>query len=304
MMSKNGNKREYFIDGTMQYQQVGYAVHKDEIFPVYFADIVASRGVLLNDSFRIDTWKHSLLVVLPCELKFTEAENNRLKEYVSLWKRYIGDIEITPVYYGKSSDKIQDAQEGKSRFKQAKRAVMDTMRSLEKALLDEILDKLGDYDRVYIDGEFQDGKLNSEAEKKVISICKRFSLPSLEERLENGQNLIDETDRSILQLYRWKDQEDKGHWWTWFLKLRENPDLANDRLTSDMVQCTIKSEKEPDEETVRGWSDRLKELAFPTCYGLDRSRWRTHIYQIYLTELFSKQQRINILALEQIVYGK
>jgi hypothetical protein len=93
------------------------------------------------------------------------------------------------------------------------------------------------------------------------------------------------------------------NWWTWFLKLRVNPLPARDRLKSDIIQCTIVREAQPDESEINEWNERLRDLAFPTCYGLDKSRWRTHIYQIYLTELFCKRQRLNIQALEKIVYG-
>lgn len=326
-MKPNNRRIEYFIDGAMSFLQIGYVMpRKDDgpLFHVLLGDIVAARGKLADNDFRIDDFTHSLVVAYPKDFQVQEEARNRISsvlESSGLWreKEWAGiTFKFIPYPVERNDDSSSNGDvdsSSRNTYIQAKHAILDEMRQLEKRLLDSALDKCDDA-RVYIDGEFQTD--DTKYQGRVLSICKQLSLIKIAKRIERGEKLVSEivhmesehmeSDNPCTSVFRWNEKGIEGmrykrNWWTWYLKLRDNPLRDRDAIMSDIIQCTVQSQDKPSEEIIKEWNANLQRLSFPTCYGLDKKRWRTHIYQIYLTELFCKNQSINGKALEYLAYG-
>ncbi len=288
----------YFIDGTMGFIQVGHVQKAQESFPILLRQIVASRGKLENGSFNVDDSKHLVVLVYPEDLDLRVEDKCTINETIKNTLKSFGEIIPECVPYPNLS------KDTSSKHKQAKEAIMDIMKKTETMLLKDGLEK--NKDGVY----YKDGELEDDGESylgmDVISLCKKLSVDSLARKVEEGEKkLIEEIaglndDKNYTSLYKSKL---KKNWWIWYLKLRNANRKDKDHVMSDVIQCTIESETTPSDSDVGKWVERLKQLAYPTCYGLDRARWRTHIYHIYLTELFCKMQSINQQAIEYLVYG-
>lgn len=311
---------EFFIDGAMSSNIVGYAscrtTDDGKQYPILFGEIVACVGSLNKNDFYIDDNRveHHYVIAFPRkgEGLFYGQDcahiEDSIKKYGLIHDLGKGNIIFAPYPHSTESGKASNTEnlEKKGSFSQAKAAILNEMRRLEKRLLEDVLEKQDA--RVYIDGEFQED--NEKYHGRAVSICKLFSLPSLKQKLLDAGNLAKDIEKlkdgDNTCSYQWKGHEHyKNNWHTWFLKLRDNPIPDRDRIMSDLIQCTIESDKQPAEveEMLKGWNRRLLELAFPTCYGLDKKRWRTHIYPIYLTELYCKSRLNNKKAIEHFIYG-
>lgn len=321
-MEPNNRRLEYFIDGAMNFLQIGYVKpHKEDgpLFHVLLGDVVAARGKLDDKDFRIDDFMHSLVIAYPKEFHIQEEARNRIStvfESSGVWgeknrKGITYKFVPYPVEHDDNSSSNGDVDSSsRNTYVQAKHAILNEMRQQEKLLLDCALEK-SENSRVYIDGEFQTD--DPRYRGRVLSICKQLSLVKLSKTIESGESLVSEIMNmkpkdGCTSVFQWSERGIEGKryirsWWTWYLRLRDNPLRDRDAIMSDIIQCTVQSQDKPSEETIREWNACLQRLSFPTCYGLDKKRWRTHIYQIYLTELFCKNQLINRKALEYLAYG-
>lgn len=296
---------DYFIDGVMHIAIVGYVYQDDPniTFPIIAGDVVASCGELYNKSFRVINHKHTIVLTHPKELHITDKVYSNLKDCIVRWT----NAEFKPLKYpcnesaGESNNCANLST--KSHFRQAKHEVLNYMRKEEKRLLDGIVNNPGNY-RVFIDGEFQSSNIAYDS-TRVISICKQLSLQSLESKfgLRAGE-ITNLGEGEVSKAYQWLSNDEYSKlWYTWFMRLRQHTLPDRDRTMSDIIQCTVVSDSSPDKSLIDGWTDRLRKLAYPTCYGLDKSRWRTHIYPIYLTELYGKQRQLSIEHFNKLIYG-
>ena len=293
---------DYFIDGVMHTAIVGY-IHNSKYgtFPLLAGDIAACCGELFQNAFSIVKHKRAFVLVYPKEWTLsddivgclTNSFNRPGFPFISL--HYPTDY----------SEGASHPEQSTGRYAQATKEILELMRKEEKTLLDGIVKYTEKSYHVYIDGEFQaDDELYNAS--KVISICKQLSLPSIEKRFHLKVTDVTQLEAGqVSPVYKWPD--DGGsltqHWYTWFMRLRQHSLPDRDRTMSDILQCTIVSKTVPDDNLIKEWADRLSSLAYPTCYGLDKKRWRTHIYPIYLTELYGKQKQLRIEHCNKLIYG-
>ena len=300
---------DYFIDGVMHIAIVGYVYDSQSpttSFPIIAGDVVASSGELYYKTFKIIKHKHAIVLTHPKELTIKEEVYKKLKGCIAKWTS--AEFELLEYPCDKSSGESNNSANlsTKSRFSQARHEVLNYMRKEEKRLLDWILQNNKNNYRVFIDGEFQSSD-NKYASSRVISICKQLSLQSLESKFNlRASDITNLEGGAASQAYKWAfndENEYMSKWYTWFMRLRQHALPDQDRTMSDIIQCTVVSESSPDNDLIEEWKQRLLKLAYPTCYGLDKRRWRTHIYPIYLTELYGKQQQLNIELFNKIIYG-
>lgn len=299
---------DYFIDGVMHTAIVGY-IHnsKHGTFPLLAGDVVACCGELYKKAFSIIKHNRAFLLAYP-DLS-EDSEERTLSEIIENIKSRLTKsfnrltksanlpvIPFIPLHYP------TDDSHRKSPYAQAREAIRKHMQEKEKELLDGIVthskNAKKDY-HVYIDGRFQKEDERYKA-SKVISICKQMSLPDIEKRYHlKVTDVTTLKEGDVTKIYQCAEG---GNWRTWFMRLRQHSLPDRDRAMSDIIECTIMS-KNARVNTHEKWGKRLSSLAYPTCYGMDKKRWRTHIYPIYLTELYGKQKQLSIELFNKLIYG-
>ena len=296
------NNAEYFIDGVMHTAIVGY-VHNAKIgtFPLLAGDVGACCGELYQKAFSIVTHKRAFLFAYPKEWTLSDEIACRLTNSFNR-----PDFPFIPLQYPSAlSQSTSHSEQSKGRYKEASDEILEYMRKEEKKILDGIVRNTEKSYHVYVDGEFQSDDERYDS-AKVISICKQLSLPSIEKRFHLKVTDVTQLEEGqVSPSYKWPNEGGSltQNWHTWFMRLRQHSIPDRDRTMSDIIQCTIVSKNIPDENLIKEWANRLSSLAYPTCYGLDKKRWRTHIYPIYLTELYGKQKQLSIEHFNKLIYG-
>ena len=285
------NNANYFIDGVEGYAIVGYvskcAKEPKGAWPIVLGDYGVSCGELHKDMFKIVEYAQGYTLAYPegFDPEFLRAiiKDSSLRRQTICLRMY----------------KDEDWR----------KAIGIGREEIERVFLDSIVDNgKGISYSVIIDGYNSIIKTKSDTDNerydadRIIGICKKFNLYRLS-KMHKGLSQEIATLCNGNKMYTGLYQDTKAGLWLWFLKLRNNPDLNWDRATSDIVQCVVTGNVQPNDDVIIQWNKKIERFASPTCYGLDRQRWRTHFYPIYLTELYGKQMR-NTNYLNMLAYGE
>ena len=285
----------YFIDGAEEKLFTGYISGQNCAYPVFIGDVSVCCGQLYNRSFSAFSHYHELVLSVP------DIDNDNYKKAI---KKACKSFNIVPLFYYYC--------EGTNLYSRAKNNIHYRMRRCEEEMLRHLCskaEKTESFPDIIIDGHFpwrdeQNIKRESELtdlkkhceDLNVISIDKSFSFDSLPSETRNG--IAELHNNNVDRPFIPKQNEGLVRW---YLRLRI--DSRATEVRSDILECAIVYNQEDYQGRVEEWCSKLHNLKWPTCYGLDKSRWRTHIYPIYLTELYSKQHQKSIQILKQMIYG-
>ena len=283
---------EYFIDGVRNIRILGhfYDTKENRSYPVLYGDIVASCGEIHEKSFKIVASRHILAFALPSLDSFPEETEEEIESFFkqSGLNKLYDTIELR--FYSRNTTG------NRSIFSVAKKLLQDRMLEAEHELLENVWSSVKERKNsfIFVDGRFDEKSSIDYLADKVLSLCKEFSIESCD------LSAINALSCESIKNQHTKPEEKDSHRWRWFMKLRN--DQIPKEIPSDILLCT--SAGKPEKEVVEEWVGRLNELAWPTCYGLDRRRWRTHIYPIFLTETYSHQMQVNEERLKQLITNK
>lgn len=283
---------KYFIDGVRNIRILGHFYDKTEnrSYPVLYGDIVASCGEIHKKSFKIVASRHILAFALPNLDSFPEETTEEIKSFCeqSGLEKLFDTIELR--FYSPNTTG------NRSIFSVAKKLLQDRMLEAEHELLENVWSSVKERKNsfIFVDGRFDEKSSIDYRADKVLSLCKEFSIESCDLSAINALSCESPEKQHT------KPEEKDPPRWRWFMKLRN--DQIPKEIPSDILLCT--SAGKPEKEVVEEWVGRLNKLAWPTCYGLDRWRWRTHIYPIFLTETYSHQMQVNEERLKQMITNK
>ena len=297
----------YFIDGSKTgWGAIATAESKNEnkapAYPVCFGETAVAVCRLNCKSKKFERIRfqgdHNIILSLP---KTIEEQRQCILWHDINLMIYPYDVDV--------SDDLQKSEEKVDLIKTAKEEVKHCMRDKEEEALERCLSFKGNK-FIIIDGQFQ-SRTQARESDPILSIDKAFSYYKLHDDLRKEIEGLKDNNPS--RGYRTKPSliVDKGVEKTlWFVRLRDYDDTYRDNsirtLTKEagVLECALLGDHTQNDDYINKCSLLLRDLANPTCYGLDsQKRWRTHLYHMYLTELCCKQTYYNESFLMEIVYG-
>lgn len=303
---KEGFNMVYFIDGARHIDVFATVESLNEPNSIAYPIAIGQSSVV---ACKLDTITHSFKrAITPLRKIVISLPDVIVKEPTPINDWLSPDLTVNMVgYETKRAERTEGAE---SLFGAAKKIIHSIMREDENAALFECLEDSEPEKLIIIDGHFQ---TNSELTYKspVLSIDKSYDYPSLRKEIRTELSILRESMEtyytSPVLKYETKDEPQKT---IWYVRLRDHDHFKDkSALTAEagIVECALLGDfttTEEDKAVVRECSNLIRELANPTCYGLDEKRWRMHLYHMYLTEQMCKQLYINESYLMSRVYGK